>query len=166
MKELVYFGVPTRDQNGVIMTKDQDKIRVAKFLRELKRGGYTTKNGDVSNEKQLIYNDLKQLHKIRHGKSAIEFADFFKITSLQMRTNEEIEKKKFNHSFAQHTFGRRVQKYWNLLPLETRNRSIEGFKTEIKAIMIEDNWARLRQKLLNFGLSQPIELPPAGINEK
>ena len=118
MKELVYFGVPTRDQNGVIMTKDQDKIRVAKFLRELKRGGYTTKNGDVSNEKQLIYNDLKQLHKIRHGKSAIEFADFFKITSLQMRTNEEIEKKKFNHSFAQHTFGRRVQKYWNLLPLK------------------------------------------------
>ena len=48
MKELVYFGVPTRDQNGVIMTKDQDKIRVAKFLRELKRGGYTTKNGDVT----------------------------------------------------------------------------------------------------------------------
>ena len=48
MKELVYFGVPTRDQNGVIMTKDQDKTRVAKFLRELKRGGYTTKNGDVT----------------------------------------------------------------------------------------------------------------------
>ena len=36
MKELIYFGVPTRDQNGVIMTKDQDKTRVAKFLRELK----------------------------------------------------------------------------------------------------------------------------------
>ena len=48
MKELVYFGIPTRDQNGVIMTKDQDKTRVAKFLRELKRGGYTTKNGDVT----------------------------------------------------------------------------------------------------------------------
>ena len=165
MKELVYFGVPTRDQNGVIMTKDQDKIRVAKFLRELKRGGYTTKNGDVSNEKQLIYNDLKQLHKIRHGKSAIEFADFFKITSLQMRTNEEIEKKKFNRSFTQFTFRRRVQKYWNLLPLETRNLGIEGFKTEIKTIMTDDNRARLRQKLLNFGLSQPVELPPAGINE-
>ena len=48
MKELVYFGVPTRDLNGAIMTKDQDKTRVAKFLRELKRGGYTTKNGDVT----------------------------------------------------------------------------------------------------------------------
>ena len=47
MKELVYFGVPTRDVNGAIMTKDQDKARVAKFLRELKRGGYTTKNGHV-----------------------------------------------------------------------------------------------------------------------
>ena len=30
MKELVYFGVPTRDVNGAIMTKDQDKARVAK----------------------------------------------------------------------------------------------------------------------------------------
>ena len=36
MKELFYFGVPTRELNGVIMTKDQDKARVAKFLRELK----------------------------------------------------------------------------------------------------------------------------------
>ena len=117
-------------------------------------------------KEQLIYNDLKQLHKIRHGKSAIEFADFFMITSLQMRTNEEIEKKKFNHSFTQYMFGRRVQKYWSLLPLETRNLGIEGFKAEVKAIMIDKNWARLRQKLLNFGLSQPIELPPAGINEK
>ena len=63
-------------------------------------------------------------------------------------------------------FGRRVQKYWSLLPLETRNLGIEGFKAEVKAIMIDKNWARLRQKLLNFGLSQPIELPPAGINEK
>ena len=60
-------------------------------------------------KEQLIYNDLKQLHKIRHGKSAIEFADFFTITSIQMRTNEEIEKKKFNHSFAQYAFGCRVQ---------------------------------------------------------
>ena len=110
-------------------------------------------------KEQLIYNDLKQLHKIRHGKSAIKFADFFTITNLQMRTNEEIEKKKFNHSFAQYTFGRGVQKYWKLLPLETRNLGIEGFKTEIKTIMTDDNRAPLRQKLLNFGLSQPIELP-------
>jgi len=74
--------------------------------------------------------------------------------------------KKFNHSFAQYTFGRRVQKYWNLLPLETQNKGIEGFKTELKIIMTDDNRARLRQKLLNFGLSQPIELPPASINKK
>ena len=116
-------------------------------------------------KEQLIYNDLKQLHKIRHGKSTIEFVDFFTMTNLQKRTNEEIEKKKFNRSFAQFTFRRRVQKYWNLLPLETRNLGIEGFKTEIKTIMTDDNRARLRQKLLNFGLSQPIELPPAGINK-
>jgi hypothetical protein len=83
-----------------------------------------------------------------------------------MRTNEEIEKKKFNRSFAQFTFGCRVQKYWNLLPLETRNLGLEGFKKEIKIIMTDENRVRLRQKLLNFGLSQPIDLPPAGINEK
>ena len=114
-------------------------------------------------KEQLIFNDLKQLHKIRHGKSAIEFADFFTMTDLQSRTNEEIEKKNFNHSFAKYTFGRRVQKYWNLLPLETRNRGIEGFKEEIKLIMTDDDWERLRQKMLNFGLRQPIALPPPSI---
>ena len=36
MKELILFGIPTRDKNGAIMTKDQDKARVAKILRELK----------------------------------------------------------------------------------------------------------------------------------
>ena len=36
MKELILFGIPTRDKNSAIMTKDQDKARVAKTLRELK----------------------------------------------------------------------------------------------------------------------------------
>ena len=116
-------------------------------------------------KEQLIYNDLKQLHKIRHGKSTIEFADFFTMTDLQRRTNEEIETKKFNHSFAKFTFGRRVQKYWNLLPLDTRNLGIEGFKEEIKLIMTDDDQERLKQKMLNFGLSQPIALPPESIRQ-
>ena len=47
MKELVLFNIPTRDINGTIMSKDQDKVRVAKILRELKRYGYIVKNGHV-----------------------------------------------------------------------------------------------------------------------
>ena len=38
-------------------------------------------------KEQLIYNNLKQLHKIRHGKSTIQFADFFTITNENERRN-------------------------------------------------------------------------------
>ena len=58
---------------------------------------------------QLIYNDLKQLHKIRHGKSTIDFHDFFTITEHQLKTNQEIETKKSTRAFAQYSFGHRVQ---------------------------------------------------------
>ena len=115
---------------------------------------------------QLIYNDLKQLHKIVHGKSTINFDDFFKISEVQKRTEEHISKKRFNHAFAKYTFGRRVQKYWNLLPLETRKMGRERFKDEIKLIMTDEKYEQLRNRMLNFGRSQPIELPPGGINQK
>ena len=117
-------------------------------------------------KEQLIYNDLKQLHKIVHGKSTISFDDFFKISEVQKRTEEHISKKRFNHAFAKYTFGRRVQKYWNLLPLETRKMGRERFKDEIKLILIDDQYEQLRNRMLNFGRSQPIELPPGGINQK
>ena len=74
--------------------------------------------------------------------------------------------KKFDHAFAKHTFGRRVQKYWNLLPLETRNMGRQRFKDEIKLIMTDGDYEQLRNKMLNFGRSQPIVLPPGGINQK
>ena len=48
MKELVLFNIPTRDANGTIMTKEQDIARVVKVLRELKRTGYTLKQGDIT----------------------------------------------------------------------------------------------------------------------
>ena len=47
MKELVLFAIPTKNKNGDIMSKEQDRTRITKFLRELKRYGYTFKNGDV-----------------------------------------------------------------------------------------------------------------------
>ena len=117
-------------------------------------------------KEQLIYNDLKQLHKIKNGKSAIDFDDFFKISEVQKRTEQHIAKKGFIHSFAKHTFGRRVQKYWNLLPLETRELGREGFKEEVKLIMTDKKYEQLKNKMLNFGRGQPIELPPGGINQK
>ena len=56
----------------------QTKIRPPKFmgLRE-----------------QLIFNDLKQLHQMFHGRSTIDFDDFFKISEIQKRTDEQISKK-------------------------------------------------------------------------
>ena len=45
--ELVLFNIPTKNKNGDIMTKEQDRARVSKFLRELKIYGYDFKNGDV-----------------------------------------------------------------------------------------------------------------------
>ena len=127
----------------------QTKMRPAKFM---------------GLKEQLIYNDLKQLHKIVHGKSTIKFEDFFTMTEVQQRTDEHISKKKHKHAFAKYTFGRRVQKYWNLLPLKTRKMGRERFKEEIKLIMMDKKYEYLRNKMLNFGRSQAIELPPCGIN--
>ena len=115
---------------------------------------------------QLIYNDLKQILKIVHGKSTIKFEDFFKISEMQQRTDEQISKKKFNHAFAKYTFGRRVQKYWNLLPLDTRKMGRERFKAQIKLIMMDEKYEYLRNRMLNYGRSQPFELPPGGINRR
>ena len=47
MKELILFEIPIRNNNGDIMTKEQDRARITKFLRELRRYGYVFKNGDV-----------------------------------------------------------------------------------------------------------------------
>ena len=47
MCELVLFMIPTKQRNGDMMTKEQDRARITKFLRELKNYGYIFKNGDV-----------------------------------------------------------------------------------------------------------------------
>ena len=47
MRELVLFMIPTKQRNGDMMTKEQDRARITKFLRELKNYGYIFKNGDV-----------------------------------------------------------------------------------------------------------------------
>ena len=47
MKELVLFEIPTKNKDSDIMSKEQDRARITKFLRELKRYGYVFKNGDM-----------------------------------------------------------------------------------------------------------------------
>ena len=42
----------------------------------------------------------------------------------------------------------------------------ERFKDEIKLILTHKDYDQLRNKMLNFGRSQPIELPPGGINQR
>ena len=84
----------------------------------------------------------------------------------QKRTDEKIHPKKYKKKFAQHSFGRRVQKYWNLLSLDVREMKREKFKTEIKDLMINKKKAHKRQKMLNFGLAKPIKLDPPGIYER
>jgi hypothetical protein len=111
---------------------------------------------------QLIYNELKLMHKIWCGQSTIDFDEFFSISKLQKATNKEIEAKTFKHTFAKHTFAHRIHKYWNYLPLSTRNLSPELFKTEIKLLF---NSKKHSQKLLNLGRETQITGAPLGINE-
>ena len=102
------------------------------------------------------------MHKIWCGLSTIDFDKFFSISKLQMATNKEIEAKTFKHTFAKHTFVHRIHKYWNYLPLSTRNLSPELFKTEIKSLL---NSKKHSQKLLNLGRETQITGAPLGINE-
>ena len=41
----------------------------------------------------------------------------------------------------------------------------ESFKDEIKLIMTDEKYEQLKNRMLNSGRSQPIELPPGGINQ-
>ena len=118
--------------------------------------------GILGLREQLIYNDMKLMHKIWSGLSTIDFDEFFSISDLQRGTNKEIEAKIFKHSFAKHTFAHRIHKYWNYLSLHTRNLSPELFKREIKILL---NTKRHRQNLLNFGLDTPVSSAPPGIYE-
>jgi hypothetical protein len=111
---------------------------------------------------QLIYNELKLMHKIWRGQSTIDFDEFFSISELQKTTNKHIEAKTFKHTFAKYTFAHRIHKYWNYLPLSTRNLSPELFKNEIKLLF---NSKKHSQKLLNLGRETKITGAPLGINE-
>ena len=80
--------------------------------------------GVLELREQLIFNDLKFMHKIRHGHSPIDFDEFFTISDREKTTTEKIKVKKSLYTFPRYSFTHRIQNYWNYLPLKTRNLTL------------------------------------------
>ena len=112
----------------------------------------------VGVREQLITNDLTLMHKTHSGESTINFNEFFTISDHQKDSNEEIGAKKYTKAFAKSTFAHRIHKYWNYLPLRTRNLPPVPFKRALRDLMKNK---RDRQYLLNIGLKTPIDLDSA-----
>ena len=116
--------------------------------------------GVLGLEEQLIFNDLKFMHKIRHGNSPINFDEYFEISDLEKSSGEKIEPRPYKSvtrkMFAMLLFTQRIEKYWNYLPKKTRNLPIEIFNKELKELLMDKKNQRHRQNLLNFGLDTPI----------
>ena len=55
-------------------------------------------------KEQLIFNDLKLMHQIKHGRPPVDFDEFFAISDIEKNGNEKIEPNTFKHSFAKHSF--------------------------------------------------------------
>ena len=91
-------------------------------------------------KEQLIFNNLKLMHQISHGRSPVDFDEFFTISEIEQKVREKIEPNTFKHSFAKHSFSRRIHMYWNYLLVKTQN-------------------------LPPAGLDTPVLGPPPGINE-
>ena len=117
-------------------------------------------------KEQLIFNNLKLMHQIKHGKSPVDFDEFFTISDIEKNGNEKIKPNPFKHSFAKHSFTRRIHMYWNYLPVKTRNLPSALFKAKLKEIFTDKKFEWHKQNLLNFGLDTPVLGPPPGINEK
>lgn len=124
----------------------------------------------MSVETQLIFNDLKFMHKMKHGNSPIDFDEYFVISDIEKTGGEKIEAKPYKRgtckAFANLIFTQRIAKYWNFLPKNIRNLKIGPFKEKIKEILTDEKKKRHRQKLLNFGLDTNINGgAPHGIYE-
>ena len=59
-KEIVLFGIPTRDKDDKIQTKDYDNTQVVRILKELKKGGFILK------DKIHIVHTIRQVRNDRH----------------------------------------------------------------------------------------------------
>ena len=89
---------------------------------------------------------------------------FFSICDHQKKTDAEIRAKSYNKTFAKYTFAHRIYKYWNLLPINTRNLTPGAFKKEVKTILMGNDIKKRR--FLNLGLRTAISGPPPSISEQ
>ena len=115
-------------------------------------------------QEQLILNDLVLMHRIWKGTSTVDFDEFFSICDHQKKTDAEIRAKSYNKTFAKYTFAHRIYKYWNLLPINTRNLTPGAFKKEVKTILMGNDIKKRR--FLNLGLRTAISGPPPSISEQ
>ena len=100
------------------------------------------------------------MHKIWTRKSTIDFDEFFKISPHQQRTNGELEVVKHKYRFPEHTFANRIVKYWNIIPLETRNMKKGMFKKEVVNLL---NHRIKGMRMLNIGNRDVVSGAPPSI---
>ena len=100
-------------------------------------------------KEQLIFNDLKLMHQIKHGRSPVNFDKFFTISKKKNRQRKN--QTKHLQALTQ-AFTRRIHMYWNYLPVKTRNLPPALFKERVIEIFMDKKYGRHRQNLLNFGL--------------
>lgn len=77
---------------------------------EMKWGAHKTKKV-LGLKEQLIFNDLKLMHQIKHGRSPVDFDEFFTISDIERNGKGKIEPNSFKHSFAKHSFTRCIHMY-------------------------------------------------------
>ena len=61
-KEVIIFMIPTRDAEGKINSRDYDNFHVVRLFKELARGGYFIKPGDIAGTIRQIQNDRHPHH--------------------------------------------------------------------------------------------------------
>ena len=61
-KEVLIFLIPTRDEAGRIHSREYDNAQVVRLLRELARGGFFLKPGDIAGTIRQIQNDRHPEH--------------------------------------------------------------------------------------------------------
>ena len=61
-KEVLIFKIPTRDEAGRIHSREYDNAQVVRLLKELARGGFFLKPGDIAGTIRQIQNDRHPEH--------------------------------------------------------------------------------------------------------
>ena len=103
-----------------------------------------TKLNLCSLEFRRLRGDLIELFKMSKGLSGLEFNQFFKLATNNLRGHDmKIYKERFNLNIGKFNFKNRVIDYWNKLPASAvQSDSIQSFKNRIDIVLKED-WGLL-----------------------